>query len=285
MATVVSSAADTADGAGRRQRYCTKPTSMFKTPLRGFNSVFVIFSFNHIDMSLAPIYHRTRPYSDQELYSAIMAYLEDQFVFRKLEIDHWLGDKRVIYQHKDRYQPELFNAGKSAEELWHDREFEDWTTCTDKTVKYICSEFMFKNCLAVPKNRKAMIKAIIKAEIDHGELIETIKFNPILKQLIDSGRRKVTGVKPLLYASHKRMKVELNEGDLCYFCWNTKNPYMANPAYVYRKSGGSYVLIFFTNLYQGKETSKVEINLGDFINAPADELGLTPEQAVMQRFC
>lgn len=236
-------------------------------------------------MLAAPIYHRTRPYSDRELYSALMAYLESKFIFRKLEMDHWLGDQRIIYTKKDNYVTDLLNSGKSAEELWHNREFEDWTTYTDKTVKYICSEFMLENCATVGKNRKALIKEIIKAEIEQGALTETIKFNPILKQLIESGRKKTCGIKPLLYGSHKRVKVELNEGDFCYFCWNTKGPYVANPAYVYRKCGGSYVIIFFSNLYKGSETTKPEVNIGDFINAPADELGLTPEQAVLQRFC
>ena len=236
-------------------------------------------------MIAAPIYHRTRPYSDRELYSAIMAFLEDKFVFRKLEIDQWLGEDRIIFKHRDDYEPEIFNCGKSTEEIWSDGELEDWHTCTPINVKNICSEFILKNCAVVGKNRKSLIRDIVKAEISHGALIETIRFDPILKKLIDGGRKKVNGIKPLHYASNKRVTIELNEGDLCYFCWNAKNPYVANPAYVFRKVGGSYIIIFFTNQSKGSETSKPEINVGRFINAPADELGLTPEQAVLQRFC
>jgi hypothetical protein len=236
-------------------------------------------------MIAAPTYHRTRPYSDRELYSAIMAYLENNFVFRKLEIDQWLGEERVVFKYRENYDLSLFKCGKSTEEIWCDGDLEDWHTCTQIMVKNICSEFIFKNSAAVGKHRKTLIRDIVKAETSCGELIETIKFNPTLKKLIDNGRKTMKGIKPLHYASNKRVNVELNEGDLCYFCWNTKNPYVANPAYVFRKSGGSYLIIFFTNQYNGLETSKPEINMGRFINAPADELGITPEQAVLQRFC
>lgn len=236
-------------------------------------------------MVSATVYQRSRPLSDKELYEAIISYLDHQFVFRKLEIDIWLGDERVIYQPKDRYHEEIFSAGKSAEELWYDGEFEDWATCTNKTVNRICSEFMIKHWRVVPQNRKAGIKAIVTAEITRGQLIKVVKFNPALKQRIDVGRKRVSGVKSLRYCSNKRVKVDLNEGDVCYFCWNTKNPYIANPAYVFKKSAGSYVLIFFTNVSRAKETEKEAPNMARFIGVPADELGLTPEQAVLQRFC
>jgi hypothetical protein len=236
-------------------------------------------------MSATLTYHRSRPYSEQELYLALMAYLEHNYVFRKLEIDQWLGDDRIIYKHKEEYDPADFSLGKSSEELWSDGVFEDWRVCTPMAVKNVCSEFLFRNSAKAGKNRKTLLKDVVTAEINHGSLVETIKFNPLLKQLIDKGRYKVTGVKPLLYTSNKREKIELSEGDTCYFCWNTKNPYVANPAYVFRKAGGSYIIIFFTNLSKGTETGKPEINMARFINAPADEIGLTPEQAVMQRFC
>jgi len=236
-------------------------------------------------MIAAPIYHRTRPYSDKELYSAIMAYLEGNFVFRKLEIDLWLGNNRIMYLHRHNYDAKVFDSAKSAEELWNDGEFEDWKTCTPIFIKNICSEFILKNTGLVGKGRKSLVKNIVTAEVEHGSLVETVKFNPLLKQLIDSGRQQVKGIKPLSYGSHKRVKVEINEGGLCYFCWNSKNPYIANPAYVFRKSGGSYILIFFSNQHKGSESRKLEINMARFINAAADELGLTPEQAVLQRFC
>lgn len=231
------------------------------------------------------IYHSTHPYSDKELYSALMAYLEHEFVFKTLEIDQWLGDERIIYKHRSHYNTASFKSSKNTEEIWYDGEFEDWKTCTSMSIKNICSEFIFKYGAAISKNQKALIKDIIKAEITYGTLVETIKFNPTLKMLIDNGRKTVKGIKPLHYASNKRVNVQMNEGDLCYFCWNTKNPYVANPAYVFRKIGSSYILLFFSNQSKGTETSKLEINMARFINVPADELGLTPEQAVLQRFC
>src|SRR4051812_6699046 len=99
---------------------------MFKTPLTGFNQIFVNFIFNPSNMLATPVYHRTRPYSDHELYMAIMAYLEHDFVFRKLEIDEWLGDDRILYKHKEKYDAADFTSGKTSEELWSDGAFEDW---------------------------------------------------------------------------------------------------------------------------------------------------------------
>lgn len=231
------------------------------------------------------VFHRRIAYSDRELYRALMDYLDHTYVFVKLEIDQWLGKDRVIYSRRDRCESDLLNSVLSAEELWFDGFFEDWTDCTTISVKNICSEFIFKNGSLIGKHRKTMIRDMVKTEINHGSLIVNVKFNPILKQVIAGGRKKVKGIKPLSCFSQKRTSVELKEGDLCYFCWNTKNPYVANPAYVFRKLASSYIIIFFSHQKNGTETSKLEINTGRFINATADELGKTPEQAVLQRFC
>jgi len=234
-------------------------------------------------MIATPIYKRTRLYSEKELYRAIVTYLQDNFVFRRLEIDQWLGNDRIIFVDKNFRFLSKLNSKNSAEELWYDGVFEDWGTYSEKMVNYIFSEFFLFNTQAVGTNRKRLIKQIIRDEIEHGSLTETIKFNPVLKKLIGIGRQKRNGVKPLPFGSHKRRKIDLNVGDLCFFCWNTKSPYVANPAVVFKKHDGFYTLIFFSNENRDFETSKLEINMGRFITADADELGITPEQAILQR--
>src|SRR6185437_8396365 len=135
-------------------------------------------------MISAPIFHRTRPYSDRELYLAVMAYLENRYVFRKLEINQWWGVEQIIFKRKDEYDPEVFNSGKTTEEIWNDGEFREWRSITPIIIKNICSEFIFQNGTLIGKNRKTLIKNMISAEVSHGSLIETIKFNPIIKKLI-----------------------------------------------------------------------------------------------------
>ena len=234
-------------------------------------------------MLATPIYHRIRPYSEKELYRAITTYLEDTFIFRRLEIDQWLGNDKIIFRENDGFSTKL-NSGKSAEELWHDGVFEDWATYSEKTAHNLSSEFFFKNTQTVGMDRRRLVKQIIRTEIEQGARTETIKFNPVLKQLINSGRQKVKGVKPLPFGSHKRRNVDLSEGDLCYFCWNITSPHVANPAIVFKKYERCYSLIFFSNQHKGCETNKPEINMGRFITADADELGLTPEQAILQHY-
>lgn len=255
-----------------------------KNSIRRIKVVFVIFSSNLIRMVASPVYHRTRPYSDRELYAALMSYLDNRFLFRRLEIDQWLDDDRIIFKRKGEHITSVLNSGMTAEELWETGNLEDWATYSPMTAKNICSEFMFQNSLTVARGRKTLIRSMIKAEIEQGEITKTIRFEPKLKALIEAGRQRVTGIKPLPYGSQNRIKIELNQGDSCFICYRNQAPYMANPAYVYKKLSGSYLVIFFSNRLKGTETSKTDINAARFINASADELGLTPEQAVLQRF-
>jgi len=235
-------------------------------------------------MVARPIYHRTRPYSERELYQAVVTYLEDNFIFRRLEIDQWLGNDKIIFREKDDALIEKLTSGKSAEELWYDGVFEDWATHSKKTTHDLFSEFFFTNTQTVGKNRKRLVTQIIRDEIEQGALTETIKFSPVLKKIIGIGRQKEKGVRPLPFGSHKRRNIELNEGDVCYFSWQTTSPYVANPAFVFKKHQHSYSIIFFSNLHNGSETSKLEINMVRFITPQANELGVTPEQAILQHY-
>lgn len=231
------------------------------------------------------IIHHTHRYSDQELFSVITSYLEREFVFKKLELELWLGNDRVIFKRRDDYDSDLFTNGKCAEELWHDGEFENWKTCTPLALKNIFKEFIFRRGAALGKGRTRYIMDILKAETSYGSMIETIHFNPKLKDLINLGRGYAKNIKPLNSNNSKRVNILLNEEDECYFCWSTKRPYVANPAFVFKKLAGSYIIIFFYNESKGVETSKQKINMARFINAPSDEIGTTPQQAILQRFC
>lgn len=222
--------------------------------------------------------------NEASLLQAVNTFLNKNYLFRKLEIEQWLGLDQILYTRKDEVLSERLQT-MTAETLWHEGDLEDWATYKPNKVDHFYENFMWENMQAVGFKRKKLIKNMIREIISTSQMTETIRFDPKLKTVIEMGRQKVQSVKPLQFSSSERKPVSLEEGEACFLNWYSKTPYIANPAFVFKKYENSYRLLFFTNAAESGETSKLVINSARFLTVPADELGKTPEQAVLQRFC
>jgi len=219
--------------------------------------------------------------SEYELYLKIGSFLGTNYIFVKYDLPQLFGNG-IYFTSKLAFRGGVPDLNLSAEELWHEGYLDAFEPFTKSRVNSVYDEFSWQ-CLEAgraPKTR--LIKNIISQLIEDGELTRYISFNRELVQMVAEGRKKVSRIRPLNGLSGQRKKVELLNGQCCYFSWHQAG--IANPAFIYSSSENSYRLLFFTNSKEDKETSRLEINDAIFITVPKDQVGLNPVQAVRQNY-
>jgi hypothetical protein len=219
------------------------------------------------------------------LVSSVTKFLNEKFVFRKLEIHEFFEHKHppIFWIHRSCYSPEVDTM--EACMLLDDQMLHYWQIYSKGTLALVFDEFQlwcFLKNLEKPAKRKS--KEIIKALIETSELVQMIKFNPVLKNLIVQGRHKVSGVIPLHSTDSRRVRMDAKEGEVYYLCNDHSKPFIANPCYIVKSTmNGPYRVMYFTNAAsQFIETKKSRVNAYGFTTVFPNELGVTPEQAVRQ---
>jgi len=227
---------------------------------------------------------RKRPaLMEDELRSAIQTYLDNNFLFRKLDIDQWM-DGGIRYIERDVFHETALAADRKGEVLLEEGVFEDWRTFTAKSVNYLCGEFLWQNLTNLGAGKKKLIKTIITELVEKTGPTIVIKSDPIIESLIKMGRKNVKAIKPLTYNSGKRVAVDLQAGQTCFVCTDRSAPFIASPAYVLKKFENAYRIMFFTNVKDYGESKNLSVNQIICLTVQANELGNTPEQAVLQKW-
>jgi hypothetical protein len=221
--------------------------------------------------------------TEDELRATIQTYLAGNFYFRKLEIDKWM-DGGIRYAEKDIFNQTDLASDRKAEQLLEEGFFESWRTFTEKSVNYLCGEFLWQNLASLGAGKKKLIKTIIADLVEKTDLTVAIKSDPILESLIKTGRKRVKGIKPLPYSSNKRVAVDLQSGQTCFVCTDRSGPFISSPAYVLKKFENAYRIMFFTNVEDYGESKNLLVNQIICLTVQSNELGITPEQAVLQKW-
>lgn len=220
---------------------------------------------------------------------ALENFLSENFVFRRLQIHEFFDNKNApilwTARNDSEYLAQVDHTPDSCT-LLDDRFFSNWAKFNNEGLNLIYDELLYRQIWSRAKIRlKAIeVKSTIKYLVKETNVTKTIAFNPVLKQLIAEGRHHVKHTKPLKYGDPLRTNIKAKKRDSLYVCKDEKPPYIANPCYVLATSGNNtYRIMAFTSLNaKFEETKAKKINGWCFVTVDANELGRTPEEAVLQ---
>lgn len=225
---------------------------------------------------------------DIRLEILVENFLYENYYFRKLDIyDFFDNSEENIKWINKGVSPDIsyIDTCKEPCEFLDNNTFGDWINYNKHDLDSFAEEFRFKNFSLNIKASNRKIKSIIEYLITNTKLTKTINFNPLIKELINEGRYKVSKQKPLTWDSSNRIEIQAEEKNKYYICRKDQAQLMANPCYIIRKNDtNNYRIIYFVNLDRNcRYTNKTKINAWAFTTALPTEIGLTPEQAIRQR--
>lgn len=211
-------------------------------------------------------------------------FLIKNFSFVKFEIYNFFNNNKIYWTHsKALIFQDMEYTDKDAFKLIDTIKSKNWSVYNEKSIlKYIAIEFkLFSHIFSNQKHKVTDIKTAIKSILDSESLVQIIKFNPLIMDLINEGRHHVKSTYPEEIKFRQNISAEV--GDKVYFCNSSNN--IANPAYVIGSFADKKLHIaYFTNLnYDHIETGNLNINGWALIGAYSNEVGLTPEQAIKNR--
>lgn len=220
--------------------------------------------------------------------SLLFTFLNETFVFRTLEIYSFFNhpSQRIFFDFRSRVNLNKIDNNDEPCSLLDEQEFDNWHELNKDSYMLILSEFDFylmKNNFSWKCRKRDTImqmEVLIKQE-----LVRTINFPLELKLLINGGRKKVLGNRRKL--NSKREAIRITPGNSYFLCTNDSSN-IANPCYVLNMGKpeivNSYRVIYFTDV---KDTfisgKKTEINGWGFCTVFKNELGTTPEQALINK--
>lgn len=219
-----------------------------------------------------------------QLICEVENFLSKHFSFVKFEIYNYFNNNRIYYTQG---KPQIFNGIKytdrQAFEIMDTVKSNSWIVFDEKSsVKYIAGEFrLFNHIYSSNRYKLTDIKTAVKNYIGSEKLVQIIRFNPLIKDLIIEGRHRVKGIYP--EASKYRQNISAEIGDKVYFCDSHSN--IASPAYVIGSfANDKFQIVYFTNLnHDYLETQKLDINGWATVGVYNNEIGLTPEQAIKNK--
>ena len=220
----------------------------------------------------------------EQLRFEVEKFLKEKFSFVKFEVYSFFNDNRIFWTHdKVTFFQDQKCSDKEAFLLIDTIKSINWSIYDEKVdLKYIIDEFkLFSSIFTNQKYKVADIKVVVKSFFKTESLVQIIKFNPLILDLINEGRHRVTSIYPEDYKG--RQKVNADIGDKVYFCDNINN--IVNPAYVIGNFANEKLHIaYFTNWNSDNiETQKLTVNGWGIVGAYKNEVGLTPNQAIKNR--
>ena len=220
----------------------------------------------------------------EQLTREVEKFLTKHFSFVKFEIYDYFNNNRIYYtQSKPQIFKDIEYTDRQAFEMMDTIKSTNWSVYDEKSsVNYIAGEFrLFGHIYSGNKYKLADIKLAVKNIFDNEKLVQVIKFNPLIKDLINEGRHCVKGIYP--EESKYRQNVSAEVGTKVYFCDGSNN--IVSPAYVIGNFANEKLHIaYFTNINSDHmETNKLDINGWAVAGAFPNELGLTPDQAIKNK--
>ena len=220
----------------------------------------------------------------EQLRIEVKKFIIKHFSFIKFEIYNYFDNDRIYYtQGKPQIFKDIEYTDMQAFEMIDTVKSKSWNVYDEKSsVKYIAGEFRLTGYIySESKYKLADIKGAVKEIIGNEKLVQIIKFNPLIKDLIKEGRHHVKCIYP--EETKYRKSISAGVGTKVYFCDRSNN--IVSPAYVI----GNFVneklhIAYFTNINSDSmETSKLDVNGWAIAAVLPCELGLTPEQAIQNR--
>lgn len=220
----------------------------------------------------------------EQLICEVEKFLIKHFSFIKFEIYNYFNNNKIYYvQSKAHIFKNMEYTDREAFEMMDKIKYNNWLLYNEKSsVNYIAREFrLFGNINSGNKYKFAEIKGAVKDIIANEKLVQIIKFDPLIKDLINEGRHHVKGIYP--DETKYRQNVTALVGTKVYFCDRSNN--IVSPAYVIGNFADDKLHIaYFTNLNSDHmETNKLDINGWAVTGAFQNEVGLTPQQAIKNR--
>ena len=220
----------------------------------------------------------------EQLKNEAEKFLIKNFSFVKFEIYDYFKNDKIYWTHsKAMVFQDMEYTDKDAFKMIETIRNKNWGVYNEKsTLKYIASEFnIFSHIISNQKYKVADIKVAIESILDSEKLVQIIKFNPLIKDLINEGRHRVKVIYP--EESKYRQNISAKVGDKVYFCDNLNN--IVNPGYVIGNFADEKLHIaYFCNINSDHfETQKLDINGWATVGVYKNEVGLTPEQAITNR--
>lgn len=221
---------------------------------------------------------------NEQLRNEAEKFLIKNFSFVKFEIYNFFNNNKIYWTHsKVKIFQNMEYTDKDAFKMVETIKSKNWAVYNEKsTLKYIASEFkIVSNIISNQKYKVGAIKIVIKQILDSEKLVQIIKFNPLISDLINERSQRVKNVYP--QEMKYRQNISANIGDKVYFCNNLSN--IVNPGYVIGNFADEKLHIaYFCNLNCDHfETQKLDINGWATVGVYKNEVGLTPEQAITNR--
>ena len=216
------------------------------------------------------------------------SFIKDKFIFKTFEIDNWFCDKK-IYRYKYKEDAEEIKEELGIDYLKTDK-INSWRFVDQKEIDFFFSEFVFymtfvHHIKSGIKSKKQVFKEQI-LEIVQNQA-ELVLFDKRIKPFIKSQRVKVNRVRPLPTNLRKPVK-DLKIGDQCFIFRYSDGPTIVDPCLVYDVDPDDdlmYSVMYFTNFGDyGMTSRKLEINGYHFAKVYPTEIGLTPEDAVKNKY-
>ncbi len=223
-----------------------------------------------------------------EINKELEKFIINKFAFKTFEIDNWFNNKN-IYRYKYKDKAEEIKDELSIHYLEHNK-IDEWKYIDQSLIDYIFNEFLwYMTCVhhikTGIKSKKRQLKEYI-LEIITGQA-DIVTFDKRIKPFIKSQRIKVNRIRPL--PIHLRKPVEnLKVGDKCYIFRYSEGTTIVDPCLIYdvdENDDLKYSVMYFTNFGDyGITTKKMDINGYNFAKVYPTEIGLTPEEAVKNKY-
>lgn len=212
----------------------------------------------------------------------ILSFLKEKYTFKMFEIDNWINEK-TTYRYKQTSR--LCNV---SDNIKIKENIDEWEYVDKSVLDMFYDEFLWYNWgkhRLVLKNKKRVI-IFTMLEIIQNSLVKTIKYDVQIKSILKEKRIKVHRIKPLPF--YERKPVSLKNGDKCYIYRNKTTPAIVDPCLITNVDENEefkYDVMYFTNYGKFKmTTNNLEINGYNFAKVSAIEIGLTPEDAVRNKY-
>lgn len=217
----------------------------------------------------------------EQLTIAVENFLKEKFSFLRFEIYNYFENDKIYYNgSKARIFENMDYEDKDAFEMIETIRSHNWQVYNDKiSLRYIAGEFrLFSYLYTSEKFKITDVKNIIEEILNRDNFVQTIKFNPIIKDLIKEGRHRIKNTYP--EDRKDREKITANLGDKVYI--SNESTQIANPAYVIEDCGYDRIRIaYFTSISKDRrENNDLKINGWAVRGVSLYELGLNTKQAI-----
>jgi hypothetical protein len=215
--------------------------------------------------------------------SIIKRFLNDRFIFIRFYPEEIITHEPAVYVLNNRIlsrdyfvekSPE--NIGRFIEKYNQLKRFEFSSTSLGSLADVI----IFENRSLMKSVNRRYFKNLIK-EVIVNSLSVKVGFSRLFKELFALDRKIIEDITPKKITS--RISCEAEIGEIVYVCVNKEKPYVSCPGVIVQKGNNDYLILYYTNLFGGKESKLLKINSFNFQTFNNRSFGKTRIQSIENR--